>query len=414
MGGAAGGQAQGAGRFVAGDSLRGIGVIMVFLVHAALAVSLPRGNYDLSIFGDVAGRLLLSFDTAVVIFFCLSGYLISRPFIRAIVQGRPVRAPQYVRRRVARIVPAYLIAFAATLILLGLDGSPFRDVVVMLTLTQAWTETNLELEMMQGWTLSVEAAFYVALPLCAIVLGGMLAPLRNRSPELRAGLVLAALTVVTLLSFWMATRQEGVQGNQLPLANLWSFTPGIALAAIEPLDLRRRLPRWTASAWLAIATGGFLAVYFIDRVQEDLRLPFQMLMATGLLAGGLALHWQGRKPWRAMDRRFIVWFGERSYGIYLWHWIVIAKVLPMTEDMGVWAAYGVIVGLGLAGSMVLGELSWRLVESHALAWAHKNPITSAPVPSEPIPSEGPVPAQGAPAAPGAAPVAVPVGQASQP
>ena len=59
----------------------------------------------------------------------------------------------------------------------------------------------------------------------------------------------------------------------------------------------------------------------------------------------------GRQPLR--------WIGQRSYGIYLWHWPVYMVTRPQLDvDLGGWELWGLRVGV----TLVLAELSYRYVE----------------------------------------------------
>src|SRR5882757_3494125 len=77
------------------DALRGVAALMVFVHH----VQLP-GLHSAT----------LGMDAGVLIFFSLSGYLLYAPFVRARESGVAVDVRGYAVRRVARILPAYLVA----------------------------------------------------------------------------------------------------------------------------------------------------------------------------------------------------------------------------------------------------------------------------------------------------------------
>lgn len=373
-------------RFVAGDGIRGYGVLTVFLVHAALAVTLPRGDWNFESFG-AAQHVLLALDPVIISFFALSGYLIARPFVKSLVLGRKLRAPQYVRRRAARIVPAYALALVATIVFLGTRDAPTSEILTVAGLLQAWDATLFETQLMQGWTLSVEAFFYFVLPLSALALAALLAPMRSLTPERRAAILIGLLGVVAVLSFAVAVWREGVQENQLPLAHMWAFTPGMALAAIEFLPLRDRLPRWIPAAALLVTAAGFVWLLFVDHANENVRLIPMAMFGCGPFVGALVRHWQGGKPWRIMRNPVILWVGERSYGLYLCHSIVLSEVLSVTDGRGSWTALGLLTLVALPISLVIAALSWSLIEKHAIAWSHRRP--EHPSPSTPDPAPAP-------------------------
>src|SRR5215207_10905767 len=91
------------------DGLRGIACLMVFLYHARWhAQSSMENPLRLQVFGFDFEGLLARFDAGVVIFFVLSGLLLSVPFWRGILRQAPTpNVNQYFWRRLCRIVPAY-------------------------------------------------------------------------------------------------------------------------------------------------------------------------------------------------------------------------------------------------------------------------------------------------------------------
>src|SRR5256885_2620782 len=125
-------------------------------------------------------------------FFVLSGYLLYRGFARAALgNGEHVWTAGYLVRRAARVVPAYYAAILGTLLLLSLSGSstPGRrlvqagDLPLFFVFGQNYSpETLLKLNA-ATWTLAVEVAFYLMLPVVA------LAAYRLRSPRRQAALL---------------------------------------------------------------------------------------------------------------------------------------------------------------------------------------------------------------------------------
>src|SRR5262249_10509534 len=107
----------------------------------------------------------------VLIFFSLSGYLIAGPFLRALVDGRPLPGIRsYLVRRVARIYPAYWLAFGAVLLLLWPPGGvrAYQVPVHLLLLQSSWPVNGEPTAIFfVAWTLGVEMAFYAFVPLAA-------------------------------------------------------------------------------------------------------------------------------------------------------------------------------------------------------------------------------------------------------
>ncbi len=113
-------------RFIGGDPLRALAALSVLVYHATVGVVLPfDASVDLNKHFGVVGDVVQGFDLGIYIFFVLSGYLVGRPFIAALRDGRTVPSlGRYFRNRLLRIVPAFWFAAALTLILLGARARP--------------------------------------------------------------------------------------------------------------------------------------------------------------------------------------------------------------------------------------------------------------------------------------------------
>ena len=92
------------------EGMRACAAIGVVITHVAFQTGHSSG---------VAGRLFGRFDLAVAVFFALSGFLLWRGHAAA-ARGLAPRPPtgHYLRSRVVRIMPAYLVAVVVILTLL--------------------------------------------------------------------------------------------------------------------------------------------------------------------------------------------------------------------------------------------------------------------------------------------------------
>src|SRR5207302_5200140 len=95
------------------DGLRGLAALSVFAVHIWI-YQLPN---TMTLRRDAGTTMLFELRVAFVMFFVLSGYLLYRTFARAAVgRGDHVSIRGYLLRRAARIVPAYYLALAGSLL----------------------------------------------------------------------------------------------------------------------------------------------------------------------------------------------------------------------------------------------------------------------------------------------------------
>jgi len=139
-------------RLVGLDALRVVGALLVFWVHVTPFVLGGDGTE----WPSYNGRL------GVYVFFALSGYLLTRQLLPGADIGR------YLLTRAARILPAYWFAVIGITLL---TGTPFavENPLRYLTMTQAWVAPTYG-PLNPTWTLSVEALFYLVLPLLMMVL----------------------------------------------------------------------------------------------------------------------------------------------------------------------------------------------------------------------------------------------------
>jgi peptidoglycan/LPS O-acetylase OafA/YrhL len=390
------------GVLLGGDGLRAIAALMIFFGHVFVNADPGQAFENYGWAKDVVGRL----DLGLGLFFALSGYLITRPFLRSFILAtkRPdVR--RFARNRVLRIVPAFYVMAAIVLLRFGLDGaiSPTPDnpsgtapasgwwqVLSVFTFTQSYTGGSATLPLGQAWSLDAEAAYYVAIPLAAALayrLGGRIttAPARAR----------AALVVIAGLGLASIYLRQGDGRSFSALTSppliLYAFVPGIFLAALEPLAapyLRRHPQRATRLAWALFATAALAWVLYAswDYAAQTTALHHALgrraLMAIAFSGAILAAVMTrqlgtGRSP-RWLATRAIRWLGERSYAIYLFHvWVLFEVIAIIGTATSTTTLAIAMVALGLPLTLAVSELSWRFVEQPFLRrrvrWATGEP-----------------------------------------
>src|ERR1700694_1933244 len=138
---------------------------------AAIGVVITHAAFQTGHFSGITGRLFGRFDLAVAVFFALSGFLLWRGHAAAARGLRDV-APtgHYLRSRIVRIMPGYLVAVVVILTLLpDADKADVTVWLANLSLTQIYVPLTLTAALTQMWSLSVEVSFYLALPLLALL-----------------------------------------------------------------------------------------------------------------------------------------------------------------------------------------------------------------------------------------------------
>lgn len=344
------------------DGLRALAALSVLCFH----VWLYRDDRPAGPRSEPLDHVMFELSLGLICFFVLSGYLLYRSFARAAIRsGRLAGLRDYGVRRAARIVPAYYASLAGCLVLYAAVGyDAIAPSAGELPLFAAFAQNYSYATIMEinpvTWTLCVEAAFYVALPLLA------LAALRlGRQAPLLAGLV--AVTIV-----WNALVQ-GLGWNDIASKSLLAYIGHFALGMLVAVWVERRQPALGPRATAALALAGAALVVangwwyetpaFAGEARAVLaKLPaalgFALVIAAVAGGRGRAVGWLGGG---ALAR-----IGVISYGVYLWH-------LPLILAFGELGLLPAPLAPRIAAVLVLalgaGWLSWTLVERPAIRWA---------------------------------------------
>lgn len=334
---------------------------------AAMGVVLTHVAFQTGTSSGVLGRLLHRFDLAVAVFFALSGFLLWRGHAAA-ARGLRQRPPtgHYLRSRLVRIMPGYLVAVIVILTLLPEANHASPTVwLANLTLTQVYVPLTLTAGLTQMWSLSVEVSFYLALPILAFLARRL--PVRARVP------VIAAVAVASLgWGLLPIHTPQGVNFLNWPPAYASWFAAGMLLAewTVSPLGWAHKLARnrWAITA---IAVTAYLLSASPLAGPEDL-VPAtlgQFVIRTSL---GAVVAWALLAP-LVLDRpdtahpvlgnRVMVTLGRWSYGLFVWHLAALVMVFPMVGKFMFNGNLIVVLVLTLIFGFAMAAVSYALVES---------------------------------------------------
>ena len=285
----------------------------------------------------------------MTIFFLLSGFLLYRPFVAARLgeRDRP-RIPDYARRRLLRILPAYWLALTVLAIWPGLPQMWEAHDWVYYGLVQVYFEEWTLGGLLPAWSLAVEISFYAALPLLVLLMERPFMG-RTRRAKLRSELVLVGVLFAGALIFRVLVRssEDAVPDSNLYftlLGNFDWFALGMALAiasvwvaglerAPAPVRLVERLPSlaWLVAAVLfwAIATQMGIGPEFPQNFTSEEWLYehiFYGAIAFFLLLPAVFGDSLGGLPRVILRNRVLAWLGLISYGIFLWHHPIVGEV----------------------------------------------------------------------------------------
>jgi peptidoglycan/LPS O-acetylase OafA/YrhL len=371
-------------RFPLMDSLRAIAALSVLVTHAGFLSGANFGAW----YGDYTARL----DVGVTIFFLLSGFLLYRPFVSARLgeRARP-RIPDYARRRLLRILPAYWLALTVLAIWPGLPQMWQPHDWAYYGLVQVyfpdWTLGGI----LPAWSLAVEISFYAALPLLVLLMERPFMG-RTRAAKIRSELIMLVLLFAGALLFRVLVRaNEGAVpdsnlyftlagnfdwfalGMFLALASVWVAGMDRAPAAVRVVE---RLPSlsWIVAAVLfwAIATQMGIGPEFPQKYTSEEWLYehlFYGAIAFFLLLPAVFGDSLGGLPRVILRNRGLAWLGLISYGIFLWHHPIVGEL--STRDWGDWRFLGLTLAT-FAVATACAAASYYLMERPLLRFKDRS------------------------------------------
>jgi peptidoglycan/LPS O-acetylase OafA/YrhL len=349
------------------EGLRAFAAGAVLLTHAGF-LSGATGR-------DVLPGFLARMDIGVAVFFVLSGFLLYSPHARAnagVGRRQPLRT--FATRRGARLVPAWLLALAATPLLVP-EAREVHPTVWLANLAQLqslrfdWVVPGLA----QLWSLSTEVMFYLALPF----LGILVARLVRGRPAWVEPLLLLALGSGALafrVAAYSGVLPDGYTWHQTLPATLDWFVWGMLLAVVRArsawADSARMVVGGAGDALLVIAVSIFWVLttrlagpydLAVPSASEDLLkhlgygLVALLLITPSVLGAATVLSGLLRSP-------LITYLGRISYAVFLWHMPVMFAVRrALGYDLFAGHFWATVIGT-LVVTVPIAALSWHLVE----------------------------------------------------
>jgi peptidoglycan/LPS O-acetylase OafA/YrhL len=337
---------------------------------AAMGVVVTHVAFQTGHSSGAPGRLFGRFDLAVAVFFALSGFLLWRGHAAAArdLGSRP-RTGHYLRSRVVRIMPAYVVAVVVILTLLpDADHASLTVWLANLTLTQIYVPLTLTGGLTQMWSLSVEVSFYLALPILALLARRL--PVAARVPAI------AALAALSLAWGWLPlSGGSGINPLNWPPAFFSWFAAGMLLAewAYSGIGLPVRLAQKKAGRVLmaVIAVLAYLVAASPVAGPEGLvpgtATQFAVKTAMGALVAfalvaPLVLD-RPDTPHRVLGTTGMVTLGRWSYGLFVWHLAALAMVFPVLGTFPFTGRMPMVLVWTLIFGWAIAAVCYALVES---------------------------------------------------
>ena len=342
------------------DGLRAVAVIAVMLYHLG--------------FSWIPGGFL-----GVDLFFVISGYVITRLLLDSIQRSGGLDLRAFYKARIRRLFPPLVFMIFVTVFYIGIwapetmrrfvSDSPFAllggmNWWLVFRHTDYFDTISRPPLLQHTWSLGVEAQFYLIWPLILLLVLRQFG--KAKIPG--AALFIAAISGIALLLVSFGV--DAANASQVSHVYFGTDTHSIGLflgAALAvswvPQNLQEQVNRRAQDFIDGIGVigfvgllGTFLLVNENDPTLYKLAFPLAGLFGCAILTS--IVHPASRFA-PILSSKVAVWIGERSYAIYLWHWVVFQVTRPAVDLEGsTWALYALRILVVFA----LADISLRLVE----------------------------------------------------
>jgi peptidoglycan/LPS O-acetylase OafA/YrhL len=342
------------------DGLRALAVIAVVLYH--LGIDWIPGGF-----------------LGVDLFFVISGYVITRLILDSIESANGLDLKEFYLARIRRLLPGLLVLLVVTSVAMALFAPDsvrrfVTDVPFVLSGTNNWHLVALHQDYFQAigrppllqhtWSLAVEFQFYLIWPIILLFIWRRF----GKRVVRRAALLIATFSGTALFLFSLQADNAtagrishiyfGTDTHSLglflgsALAVSWiprNLTPNISQRAQDFID--------------GIGTFGFIGLLciflFIEEANATLyQIAFPLAGLFGCATLISIVHPASRfSP--ILSNKVFLWIGQRSYGIYLWHWVVFQITRPGADLTGSPLALNVARVLLV---LILADISLRAIE----------------------------------------------------
>ena len=356
------------------DGIRAIAVLLVVALHAGFLVhpvgaGLPRSYVP----GGFAG---------VDVFFVLSGFLITTLLLQERTKRGAISYRWFYIRRGLRLLPALAALLVVHLLYAIQQGRPLLPELKALT-SIAFYASNftqsfhyyMPRELVHTWTLAVEEQFYLVWPVALTLILAW----RARHGRSSRWPVPSALVVALIVTNVVRIIEWKTQGYPAAYELPYCHADGLVIGAMLAFAHHNgRPPRRGAevAGWAGLVFLLAFAVFWVTGSDANAIYyggPTVLALASAAVINAVLLG-SGRLT-RLLSWRPMIGIGRVSYGLYLWHVMVLEILVEHTLGLSPWPR--LLVALAITAAATLA--SWWLIEQPALRLKDRfEPITLSP------------------------------------
>jgi len=343
------------------DGLRTVAVYLVVLFHSG--VQLFSGGY-----------------IGVDVFFVLSGYLVTQVLVQDVRQHGSVDLKRFYSRRFRRLLPAAAVVLVVTAVVYRWVAPPaavadaFRPMsasalyyvnwVFVADASDYFAVAVDQSPVLHFWSLAVEEQFYFVWPLAFAGLHMVTRRVGAKRWAVMRAVVGVGIVASAVAALWIGRTDlsrayfgTDTRAYQLLAGVFPALSPGIirSVRRLPGADRLLGVASGLGLIWLTLAATRWLTVSEIERGVIATALTVMLLVV--LEGGGAGIVKRG------LSLAPMVYLGRISYGIYLWHWIVII-VLVNESDLSAVAVASVTIALATG----LASLSYQILELPLRQW----------------------------------------------
>lgn len=333
------------------DALRALAVFLVLADHSGWA-----GPFGLPLFDGGFG---------VMLFFVLSGFLITRGLLAELRHRNDIDLGRFYVRRAARLLPVFYVYVLVGLVLLTLAHRPvpwgaiWSSSTYVVNYYQAFTGAASHY-LSHCWSLAVEEQFYMLWPL------GLLLIHRHVKVTWHGVLALTLALIGCRLAWVFAGASDEylyraleTRGDQLAIG-------GLLACAVASQRVREGFARVPARHWVLLGCLLLVILSFnVFRGSNVLKYAVgfsieSLLVTLALPLVILAANQPGTRTSRVLNADGLAWIGRISYGIYLFHPMVLHPVRNILTRLGLHT--DVAIAVSMVAVAIVAHISFRWFE----------------------------------------------------